>query len=353
MSHDILANMYAGVKELPWHRLGITYDESVPVVQAVEENGMDFQISKLPAFVDVAGVHVLTGDFALVRESIPTDPQVRFLGNCSEQYEFLQNREIAEILDANLTAVMPFETIGILGNGEKFFITLQDGVDEILPGQGDGEPVKSYFLLTDTRNGRTAMTLAYTPVRVVCQNTLTLGLNAATVQWTISHESRLRQAVDFQTRIMGQLKLAKQKSLDIMRKMATTQVVAEQVDAILKAAYPVVDAPKWARSVKSLNEFGVTLEAAEQKYLDRTLQIAQASVDRAMERREGAKVLFQRINDTQPWVANTAWAVYNGVTESESWRNPGKENARVEEAILFGDRAKASGLAFRAAAAMC
>jgi transposase-like protein len=62
-----------------------------------------------------------------------------------------------------------------------------------------GDRVDMYLLFTNSHDGSSSIRVAVTPIRVVCQNTLTYGLKAARRTWSIRHTSgakeRLNQAV--------------------------------------------------------------------------------------------------------------------------------------------------------------
>jgi len=61
-----------------------------------------------------------------------------------------------------------------------------------------GDQVDMYLLFTNSHDGSSSIRVAITPIRVVCQNTLTYGLKAAKRTWSIRHTSgakeRLNQA---------------------------------------------------------------------------------------------------------------------------------------------------------------
>jgi len=69
------------------------------------------------------------------------------------------------------------------------------------------------------------------------------------------------------------------------------------------------------------------------------------SKDRIDERRAAALTLFEKFNEENPNLANTAWGVYNAVVETEDWREPyGREDA--DYSLLFGLRANTKERAF-------
>ena len=67
-----------------------------------------------------------------------------------------------------------YETAGALGNGERVFITAKF-VLTISVGNGD-DVTESTFSVTTSHDGSGSITAAFTPIRIVCQNTLNASL---------------------------------------------------------------------------------------------------------------------------------------------------------------------------------
>lgn len=352
MPASIFGDRFVGVRAPAWHGLGTVLPEPIPALEAVRTYGMDYSIRKCPLAYDWNGVPLPTGDVALVREPVASDNQPRVLGHAGPDYGLLQNTEVAELLDRYLTPTLPLETVGALGQGETIFFALDAGTDDILPNvKKSTEQVRSFFLLTDTRTGGRALQIAYTPVRVVCGNTLISGLSAATVKWSVVHDKAFRQNVEDQAHILGSLEAARKNVLAAMRKMALTKIVDDQVDAILKAAYPHSDPPGWVKRIKSLEELGVKVDAPEQvARLDRTVRDVTVWNESRDELRASARELFTKLNDEHPAIARTSWAAYNAVVECEDYRVGRRDEVVTAASAVFGDRAKAKAAAFKVAA---
>ena len=105
----------------------------------------------------------------------------------------------------------PVETAGAIGQGEKIFITLDAGGAEIA-----GEDHNLFYLITDHRDGSGALSMAFTPVRVVCQNTLSLGLSEAKVSVNLQHRKNIVDDAKWFTNIFGQMLNAKDSSIERM-----------------------------------------------------------------------------------------------------------------------------------------
>jgi hypothetical protein len=91
-----------------------------------------------------------------------------------------------------------YHTAGALGQGARVWILAK------LPGQVHvvGEDVADkYLLLANGHNGATSVQVKFTPVRVVCQNTLTIAMNDGGPRVSVHHGWNFwRRMVDAKSR---------------------------------------------------------------------------------------------------------------------------------------------------------
>lgn len=345
MAHNLFGERFIGARSPAWHKLGTVFTEPLTAVEAIERAHLDYAIAKAPLTAQFAGNALPTDQFALVRAPTSDDATARVLGIVGADYQFLTNRELAELADRELTKHLPVETAGALGHGETFFLCLDAGMTELVPG----ETLHNYFLLTDTRDGTSALQIAYTPVRVVCQNTLNSGLGKATVKWSIGHVGRHRQNVESDAQLVGAIHAAQATVTEQMRRLTETRITIEQVDAVLATCYPEPSVPAILRRAQSLDQFGIKLDGSAQGYADTLTRRLLTERERIVSYRTGAKGLYATFNDQFPNVAATPWAIYNAVVETEDYR---EGTGDIDRAVLFGDRALRKAGAFRAATAL-
>jgi phage/plasmid-like protein (TIGR03299 family) len=105
-----------------------------------------------------------------------------------ERYKILQNVEALSFLDDLVdSGEAKYEAVISLKGGAKVSLLAR------LPREvkiGD-EDLSTFVLLSNSHDGSSSITLAATPVRVVCQNTLTFALNNAKRQFKVRHTSSL------------------------------------------------------------------------------------------------------------------------------------------------------------------
>jgi phage/plasmid-like protein (TIGR03299 family) len=339
MSHELFGERFFGRREPAWHGLGTVFTDNPSPIEAIGRADLDYNIIKAPLMVDLDGVQTSFGRVAIVREPTHDDSQYRVFGDAQENYTVLQNREIAEIVNP-LADRWPLETIGALHNGATLFLTLDAGESEI-----NGDPIHNYFMVADKRDGGTAFDIAFTPIRVVCQNTLEAGKAAAVASASLRHTESLREEVEWRVELLEQMQQVMEKVNAGFEMMANAVLTPEGINRVIEVSYPYPRKPKKVRLADELEpgeleRVGGLLDAvriAERDY--------ETSCQRADERRNVVRELFGTFNDEQPSLANTSWAVYNAVVEFEDYRKTqGREDPLVS--ALFGDRAKVKRWAY-------
>jgi len=342
MSANLFGERFVYRKEPGWHGLGIPMAEGETCVDGVIRAKADFCIIKTPVFGTVETVDgkqsvSVTDRIMILREPTKDDPEYRFLGFASPTYGIIQNMDIAKSLDI-LTDKWPCETVGVLGKGETLFVSLDAGEIEIA-----GEFIHQYFLVTDTRNGGTAMKIAFTPVRVVCQNTLVTGLRSSIISVAMEHVANVHRAFDSRLNLIKQLENAKELTLSSLKLLAKCQLTKNDIDFVLTAVYPMPKYPKKAELLQDTEHIENALVGALYEEATKAQQSFEYYCNRAKAYREQARVLFGQFNDEYSATANTAWALYNAVVESADYRDGAKS---VVNSSIWGARANEKKRAF-------
>lgn len=192
------------INEVPWHGLGTKLDKPATAQEAITVAHLDWKVVKLPLFAGSKRIPV-PDRFAVVRRTgdliAKTDP---VLGIVSNEYTPLQNRDAFAFFDpiVGQNAAI-YHTAGALGQGERVWILAK------LPGHirvvGD-DITEKYLLLSNSHDGKSSVQIKFTPVRVVCQNTLTLALNDGSC-WRVSHHSDIHQRLKQAHEMLGLIKI--------------------------------------------------------------------------------------------------------------------------------------------------
>lgn len=120
-----------------------------------------------------------------------------------KDYHIVQNCEAFSFFDGIVGGGdgILYETAGALGNGDRIFITAKLP-DYIRVGNGDDITGK-YIFLTTSHDGSGSITAAFTPVRIVCQNTLNASLKNMSNVVRIRHTAGAKQRLDDAHKVMG------------------------------------------------------------------------------------------------------------------------------------------------------
>jgi phage/plasmid-like protein (TIGR03299 family) len=211
MAHNLNYNeqtekhSFFSVKEKAWHKLGQIITDYPTSAEAIIHAGLNYTVEKRPLFTYDTENH--TGDpetDILIPEievpdfyaTIRNDTE-QVLGVVGKDYEVVQNVNAFEFFDSIVGGKdgILYETAGALGKGERIFITAKLP-DYIRVGKDD--LIEQYLFLTTSHDGYGSITAAFTPVRIVCANTLNAAMrnhsNGIKIRHTASANERLKQA---------------------------------------------------------------------------------------------------------------------------------------------------------------
>jgi phage/plasmid-like protein (TIGR03299 family) len=319
MAHELLirngkASMFY-VGGPPWHGLGTPLSAPATAAEAIAAASLDWDVEKVPLFAMGGGrSHRVKGKFAV----LPTDRASRAdcpaFGIVGVQYTPLQNREAFSFLDPIVGAgAAVYHTAGALGDGERIWMLAK------LPGElrvvGD-DIADKYLLLSNSHDGESSVQVKFTPVRVVCQNTLTQALRGGpTVR--VSHHRDLRTRLGRAERLLGLARDRFDEMEGVFRQMVTVQLDTKRLRDYLAAVF--------ADPADPTNE---------------------AAWARIQSNRSWAEHFFaEGAGNRTSGVKGTLWAAYNGVAELVDHRVTAK---RLQSA-WFGSGYQAKARAYQQA----
>lgn len=193
MAHMIETAFFG--RNLPaWHGLGTTVDGLLTAEQAMVTAGLDWTADLRPIYTarDAAGQFTeIDTHRAVVRNTDNTT-----LGVVGARWRPIQNVNAFGFFDSVIGAGKAvYDTAGSLAGGKRVWILakLPDPI-EIAK-----QPIEKYLLLVNHHDGEGSLRVMFTPVRVVCQNTLNMALagrnaDGIRIRHTVSAESRLQEA---------------------------------------------------------------------------------------------------------------------------------------------------------------
>lgn len=200
MGHNINFNEQTGkysfysVKQKAWHELGHIAEKYETGQQVLQNSGLDFTVEKRSNIHRLPSGNEIQSDTSFF--SFRKDTEQILGDQLGADYTVIQNTEAFSFFDAIAGKDgVYYETAGALGKGEKIFITAK------LPGYikiGSDDIIEKYVFLTTAHDGKGSIIAAFTPIRIVCNNTLNAALgncsNTVTIRHTAGAIDRLKEA---------------------------------------------------------------------------------------------------------------------------------------------------------------
>ncbi len=302
--------MYIG--EAPWHSLGTRLDKPATSEEAIQAAGLDFTVEKF-RLQTIPNDLPVESHFATVR----TDT-MEVLGVVGSRYEPIQNKDAFTTFDALVgEGEAIYHTAGALGKGERIWLLAK--LPDYIRVNGN-DLVEKYLLLVNSHDGSSTVRVKLTPIRVVCENTLSLALSGAEQEVHIRHTLNAKEKLKEAHEILGLTNKLYTQLDAIFNRMSETKVQGQTLTDYVKAVFPEDPNSKdhaWVRKVH-----------------DTVLELAESG--------EGAET-----------ARGTLWGAYNAVTEYvDHYRHAkGDESVRLKS-MWFGSGERIKKNAFRTAIAM-
>lgn len=293
--------------EKAWHGLGTIVDHAMTSEEAIKLANLDYQVIKVPMFAQVEGV----GNFPVPDKfaTLRTDENT-VLGVIGNRYTIVQNREAFSFFDEIVgKGCAMFETAGVLGKGERIFVSAK--MPDVIQIKGTDDLMEVYVLLTSSHDGSGSVIAAVTPVRVVCQNTLNAALKNTVSRVAIRHTTSATKKLEEAHKLLG-----------ISHKYITE--VSEMFNTL--ALKTVTDA-----QVKLLVENLFKSEKEDSARIKNIQEAVMASY-------------FGGVGQSK--IIGTAWGAYNGITHYLDHVRTYKTGDVKFDALMDGASAKVANDAF-------
>lgn len=244
MAHMVETMAYAG--ETPWHGLGVSVPHDLSPAQMLEKAGLDWTVQKVPAFADIDGAKTNIGWSALVRSS-----DSEMLSVVTNDWNPVQNHEAFEFFHEYCAAGdMEMNTAGSLRDGQVVWALAK--VKESFE-LFKGDVVESYLLFTNPHKFGQSIDVRFTPIRVVCNNTLTLSLSHnADRMVKKSHRTEFDAAQVKEQLGIATDKLAKYK--EMAQFLGSKRYTGESLKEYFGKVFPVLVYNKEKGSTKELSK---------------------------------------------------------------------------------------------------
>jgi phage/plasmid-like protein (TIGR03299 family) len=321
MAHELTsADSMFSVRMTPWHGLGVVLDEHPKSIQeAVKLAGLDWDVIQRPVKVSVPvpgsktknQIKVLEDYFVNLRADT-MEP----LGVVTDRYTPVQNVEAFDFLGSVFGSELHFETAGSLMGGRRVWVLMR--LPEFIEVGGD--PIGPYSFISNSHDGKSSVVTALTPVRIVCNNTLTAALSRA-------------------------------KGKDAQRTY-TIRHLGNMDEKLAEAREVLQVTVNYYEQFKDLGDELARVKVSDRKvtsFLERLLPVPVDMGERAARNREEARDVVRSIfrgegpdGDTSGNAPGTYWTLYNASTEyADHCRGERKEGGRFQRSLDDPDAFKA------------
>jgi len=277
--------------------LGVKLDSPPSVAEAIQASGLDWRVGLEDLFTR-DGVSVPAR--ATVRE---TDGQI--LGVVGPRYVPTQNVDAFEWFTPFIqTGEASFHTAGSLQDGQKIWVLAQ--INRANSEIVRGDEVAKFVMLSNSHDGTTAIRVGFTPIRIVCANTLAMAHSAKA--------SKLIRIRHTQSSVVNL-----EKVRDIMNLVdAEFEATAEQYRFLATRHFNQSDVRKYVKTILGV----ANVEDSELKTRTKN------TMDKIFE-------MIENDRQSLPGVRGTWWAAYNGVNEYLNY-SQGRNNDNRMNSLWFG-----------------
>ncbi len=317
MAHGITdTDRMVYVGQLPWHKLGIKLDQ-LATAQEVAEALQLYDVELRPTFAynNDYDLCEIPEKFATVR----TDTG-QVLGIVGPKYRVFQNREALQMMDRiTMDPAGPkYETAGTLWGGSKFWALAR--MPQYLE-VADGDAVAPYLLLSNSHDGSSSVDVRFTPIRVVCNNTLSMALSQKSAKaHRMRHTVGLAWKAEEVQDALGIIRHEFAATVETYRALAATEPTREQIETVLTKLFPDTKSDR------------------AKKQRERVEELAVNGI--------GSDVTRHRL---------TGWTLYNGVTELTDHHNNASsdDDSMRLNSIWYGANAKLKETALETIREVC
>lgn len=289
-------NMFS-VRQTPWHKLGVVLDNPPTIQEAIDLSGLNWGVELKPLFL---GNGDLVDHKAVVRQD-----SGNVLGIVGPRYQPLQNAQAFDWFNPFVeNGEVALETAGSLDEGRRIWVMAKIARDPSVIVKGD--EVLKYLMLSNSHDGTLAIRVGYTPIRIVCANTLAMAHN--------SNASKL-----IRVRHTASSKVALDKLRDIMNIVDREfEATAEQFRFLASRMFNQKDIREYVKAVLGKEKIAdEDLPTRTKNQLDEIIGL----IDHANQKLSG--------------VDGTYWAAYNAVNQYLNYDAGRNDNNRMSS-LWFG-----------------
>jgi phage/plasmid-like protein (TIGR03299 family) len=230
-----MAYAFRNEMDTPWHGLGKRVPADLTPEQMLKAAGLDWKVYTAPVYAEVGGKRIELPKQVLVR-----DRDDKVLDVISDDWIPMQNSDAFEFFDDFIAAGdMEMDTAGSLKDGNIVWALAR--IKDSFELFGGKDVVNGYLHFTNPHQYGRSIDVRFTPIRVVCNNTLTLSLNTKTENFVkVNH--RREFLVDEVKEALGIAKEKLAKYKEMAQFLSTKRYTGEKIEEYFARVFPVATA---------------------------------------------------------------------------------------------------------------
>lgn len=249
------------------------------------------------------------------------------LGIVKSKYTPVQNTEAFKFFDDAIgknSAI--WQTAGFFGNGERIFVSAK------LPNNilVKGDPVETYLVFTNSHDGSSGVKILFTPIRVVCQNTLNAAIKGASNYVSFRHTSNVHNKISLAQEILGISKIKAKETEEYYNFLNNIKVTDDQVVNYICSQVLTDDESFRLKETGHTNQellYRVYSAVQDAKISTRKLNII------------GDTFSYYQNGIGQKEIAGTAWGAFNAISGYYS-NIDNSEGVKRLDSLLYGDKSR-------------
>jgi phage/plasmid-like protein (TIGR03299 family) len=288
--------------QVPWHRLGTALDEAdiYDWPSASRKAGLDWE-------VELVSLVAADTQARVAHRAVRRMSDAKVLGVVGPRYAPLQNRDafawFQPFLDAREAAL---HTAGSLKHGSRIWVLAKLNRAPLVVAEGD--EVEKFLLLSHGHDGSLAVRCGFTPIRVVCQNTLSMAHGSdASKLIRIKHTKDIHQNLANVREIMNLANAEFEATAEQYRRLARRSINQADLRRYVKKVFKVEDDQEAGTRMANIMEEVMALAEAGR-------------------------------GNNLPSIRGTYWSAYNGVSEWLTYQRGRSDDNRLNS-LWFGDSA--------------
>jgi phage/plasmid-like protein (TIGR03299 family) len=317
---------YNREKGKPWHGKGEAVDGLMTAAECIRKAGLDWGVAKVPLRINDEGGLPLSGVAALVRTDKLISDRSRVLGIVGDEYQPLQNWDAFTFFDAAVGKDKArYETAGSIDDGKRIWLLASLGAP-FEPVRDDR--VEPYLLLANGHDGRLMVHLKFTPVRVVCQNTLAMALvDKDRRHVALRHDRTLKRRLAESGTLFQRIRHAVDDTADAWKRMAACRITTKNAEAYFRSVFG---------GTSGLRDDSEDADAEQPGGVS-----PEADVDRPLlGLKKYAMDDFESKQNRELKIIGTLWAAYNAVVWAVDYRRPTSRDLVDDLCLADGARLK-------------